>query len=253
MPEKTTPDVRLRVIAIDGPVASGKTVIGRAVAARLGWPMLDTGIMYRALTWAAIERGVLQNPDSADPAALTRLAQQVDLQVGPRAEGSVETASIEVDGVDVTVHLRSKPVEDAVSAVASVPGVREQMVEQQKAIAAASDDAEHGIVMVGRDIGTVVAPDARVKIYLNASEEVRATRRAAQVRKSGREVTDAEVLTDVGRRDAIDAGRSIAPLRKAVGAEELDTSAVELEPAIEMVMAIVQRELGDRTAEESAV
>jgi len=248
MPPDSAPATRLRVVAIDGPVASGKTVIGRAVAERLDWPMLDTGIMYRALTWAALERGVLTNAadgDPADPAALTKLAREVELRVGQRPEGSVETASIAVDGVDATPHLRTKAVEDAVSVVASVPGVREQMVRQQQSIAAERRQAGAGIVMVGRDIGTVVAPDARVKIYLDASEAVRAARRAAQIRESGRSVSEDEVRSDLERRDAIDQSRVTAPLRRANGAEDINTSDDNLETAIERVLAIVRRELGD--------
>jgi cytidylate kinase len=234
---------RLRVVSIDGPVASGKTVVGRVVAERLGWPMLDTGIMYRALTWAALERGVAID----DPAALTELAESVVLRVGKAAAKSVETAAIAVDGADATPHLRSKVVEDAVSDVAQVAGVRERMVEQQRQIAG---DLE--IVMVGRDIGTVVVPNARVKIYLDASEEVRAGRRGAQIREAGRAVADAEVLNDLKRRDAIDAGRATSPLRRAGGAAHIDTSEMGLERAIEVVMAIVRRGLGvTEAAEES--
>lgn len=234
---------RLRVVAIDGPVASGKTVIGKAVAERLDWPMLDTGIMYRALTWAAIERGLFPDGGAPDPAALVGLAREVKLTVGTPSDGSPETASIAVDGADATPHLRSKAVEDAVSVVASVPGVRERMVEQQQAMA-----REREMVMVGRDIGTVVAQEALVKIYLDASDEVRARRRAEQMRASGRRVTDDEVLNDLRRRDAIDQGRATAPLRRAGGAVDVDTSGDDLETAIERVLAIVRRALCEPAA-----
>jgi cytidylate kinase len=235
----------LRVIAIDGPVASGKTVIGKAVAERLHWPMLDTGIMYRALTWAAIDRGLLPDPAAADPAALVRLANEVELRVGTAAEGSPETASIAVDGVDATPQLRSKAVEAAVSVVASVAGVRERMVEQQQEMARRGE-----VVMVGRDIGTVVAREALVKIYLHASDEVRAARRAEQMRASGRPVSDDEVLSDLQRRDATDQSRATAPLRRASGAEDVDTSSDDLDTAIERVLTIVRRALGDAAAPE---
>ena len=156
----------------------------------------------------------------------------------------METASIAVEGnVDATPHLRSKPVEDAVSVVASVPGVRERMVEQQREVA-----RDGKVVMVGRDIGTVVAQEALVKIYLHASDEVRAARRAEQMRASGRSVTDAEVLADLQRRDAIDQSRATAPLRRAVGAEDVDTSHDDLETAIQRVLAIVRRRLGESAA-----
>lgn len=252
MPDEAPRDTRLRVVAIDGPVASGKTVIGKAVAERLRWPMLDTGIMYRALTWAALERGLLSDPDHADPALLTQLAETVRLRVDDPAAGSVETASIRVDEDDATPHLRSRAVEAAVSAVASVPGVRQQMVEQQKAIAIERSSTERGIVMVGRDIGTVVAPDALVKIYLDASAAVRAARRAAQMRAAGREVSEEEVRVDLEQRDAIDQGRATAPLRRAVGAERVNTSEDNLETAIERVLAIVRRELDGRVTAEGS-
>ena len=236
---------RLRVVAIDGPVASGKTVIGKAVAERLDWPMLDTGIMYRALTWAAIERGLFPEGARPDPAALVRLAREVKLTVGKPSDGSPETASIAVDGADATPHLRSKVVEDAVSVLASVPGVRERMVEQQQKMA-----REGEMVMVGRDIGTVVAQEALVKIYLHASDAVRARRRAQQMRASGRGVTDDEVLKDLRSRDAIDQSRATAPLRRAVGAEDVDTSDDDLETAIERVLTIVRRALCDTAVAE---
>lgn len=237
MPEQQGPTAaRLRVIAIDGPVASGKTVVGRALARRLGWPMLDTGIMYRAVTWAALARGIPLD----DPAALTALASSVRLEVGEAPAGSVETASIWVDGVAATPHLRTKAVEDAVSEVAKVPGVRERMVEEQRRIARGLE-----MVMVGRDIGTVVVPEAEVKVYLDASPEVRACRRAAQIRAAGREVSEAEVLEDLLRRDALDAGRATAPLRRAGGAERVDTSALDLPGALAAVLAIVRNEMRD--------
>ena len=227
---------RPRVIAIDGPVASGKTAVGRALARRLGWPMLDTGIMYRAVTWAALARRV----PLSDPAALTDLATRLRLEVGEAPADSVEMASIRVDGVDVTEHLRHKDVEDAVSQVAQVPGVRECMVDEQRRIA-------HGVemVMVGRDIGTVVVPEAGVKVYLDASPEVRARRRAAQIRAVGRSVSDAEVLQDLHRRDALDAGRATSPLRRAGVALMVDTSGLDLEATIEAILAIVRRAMGE--------
>ena len=205
---------RMRVVAIDGPVASGKTVIGKAVAERLRWPMLDTGIMYRALTWAAIQRGLLPDPAAADPAALVRLADEVELRVGARAAGSPETASIAVDGADATPHLRSKAVEDAVS----VSGERARRPRADGGAAARDGAPRSKVVMVGRDIGTVVAQEALVKIYLHASDEVRAARRAAQMRASGRSVTDAEVLTDLQtprRHRPEPRHRAVAPRRRA--------------------------------------
>lgn len=227
-------DAPLQVIAIDGPVASGKTVVGRELAQRLGWQMLDTGIMYRALTWIALETST----DITDPLALTNLAIATTMTVEAPHDGSIETASIYVDGRDATNHLRDQEVEANVSAVAAVPGVREQMVRQQR------DIAQRGqMVMVGRDIGTVVVPHAAVKIYLDASPEVRANRRAAEMRKAGRQVSDAEVLDDLRRRDSLDAGRATSPLRADDRAEQIDTSGLSFTTAVDAVMSIVARRL----------
>jgi cytidylate kinase len=226
---------QLRVIAIDGPVASGKTVVGRELAQRIGWQMLDTGIMYRALTWLALETGT----PIADPLALTNLAAATPVTVGKPHAGSIETASIFVDGRDATTHLRDQAVEANVSAVAAVPGVREHMVRQQREIA-----QKGKMVMVGRDIGTVVVPDAAVKIYLDASPEVRAMRRATEMRVAGRRVSEAEVLEDLRRRDALDAGRATSPLRADDRAEQLDTSGLSLVEAVDAVLRIVARRIG---------
>ena len=223
-------ETHLQVIAIDGPVASGKTVVGRELAKRLGWQMLDTGIMYRALTWLALETGTAVS----DPLALTELAATTALRVEKPHSGSIETASIYVDGRDATANLRNPDVESNVSAVAAVPGVREQMVRQQREIA-----RRGRMVMVGRDIGTVVVPDAAVKIYLDASPEVRAMRRAAEMRRAGRAVNDADVLDDLRRRDSLDAGRATSPLRADDRAAQIDTSELDFAAAVDAVMQIV--------------
>ena len=229
-----TVETHLLVIAIDGPVASGKTVVGRELARRLDWQMLDTGIMYRALTWHALETGTA----ITDPLALTNLATAATMRVEKPHVGSIETASIYVDGRDATAHLRDREVEANVSAVAAVPGVREQMVRQQRTIA-----QRERMVMVGRDIGTVVVPDAAVKIYLDASPEVRATRRAAEMRQAGRPVSEAEVLEDLRLRDSLDAGRATSPLRADDRAEQIDTGGLSLGMVVDAVMAIVSRSI----------
>ena len=224
----------LLVVAIDGPVASGKSVIGRRIADRLGWPLLDTGVMYRALTWLALERGV----ELRDDEALTKLAEATDIRIDPAPPGRLERARILIDGVDATPHLREPHVEASVSTVAAAPGVRRRMVELQRR------EALRGrMVMVGRDIGTVVVPDAAVKIYLFASAEVRAQRRAAEMRTRGREVGDAAVLQEIQRRDQLDAGRVTSPLRAADNAIELDTSALDLEGSVEAALRIVAAHL----------
>lgn len=224
----------LRVVAIDGPVASGKSVIGRRIADRLGWRLLDTGVMYRALTWLALERSVHLD----DGEALTRLAEKTDMRFDPAPPNGPERAVVWLDGVDATPHVREPHVEASVSIVAAVAGVRRRMVQLQRR------EALRGrIVMVGRDIGTVVAPDAAVKIYLVATAEVRAQRRAAEMRARGRDISDAEVLQEIRERDQLDAGRVTSPLRAAGNAIELDTSALDLEGSVEAALRIVAAHL----------
>ena len=225
-----TPPAPLLVVAIDGPVASGKSVIGRRIADRLGWPLLDTGAMYRALTWLALERGV----ELRDDEALTTLAEATDIRIDAAPPGSSERAWILIDGVDATPHIREPHVEASVSTVAAVAGVRRRMVELQRLAALRGH-----MVMVGRDIGTVVAPDAAVKIYLVASAAVRARRRAVEMRGHGRVVSDTDVLQEIQRRDQLDAGRATSPLRAADNAIELDTSALDLEGSVEAALRIV--------------
>ncbi len=228
------------VIAIDGPVASGKTAVGRAIADRINWTMLDTGIMYRALTWYALEQGT----QLRDEEALTKLAQSVDMRIERAQPGSVETATIFVDGIDATPHLREKLVEATVSTVAAVRGVRKEMVAQQRRIAQGGK-----IVMVGRDIGTVVVPQAAVKIYIDASPAVRAKRRADQMRAGGRSVADDDVLDDLRRRDTLDRDRAIAHAQPPDDAARLDTSDMTLDTAVAQALRIVCDEIGEASLE----
>ena len=224
----------LSVIAIDGPVASGKTALGRRLAKRLGWRALDTGVMYRALTWLALERGV----DLQDETALTRMAAETVLEVGPPTPGSEESATIRVGGRDATPHLRAPHVEASVSTIAAVPGVRRRLVQLQR------EQAQRGrIVMVGRDIGTVVIPNAAVKIYLEASPEVRARRRAAERQTGGRAIKEADVLADLIRRDRWDAERIDSPLRAAENADHLNTDTLSIEETVEAALRIAASRL----------
>lgn len=224
------------VIAIDGPVASGKTVVGRELASRLGWRMLDTGIMYRAFTWYALEEEI----DLADHVGLADAAANVHIEVGDPPPGSIETASIRIDGRDATPHLREPHVEASVSTVAAVPGVREQMVAQQRAIA-----LQGRIVMVGRDIGTVVVPEAALKVYLTATPEVRAQRRAAEMRAQGRDVSDETIRDEIIRRDGRDENRDVSPLRAAPGAVKLDTTELDRDAVIAAVLELARTHLPD--------
>jgi cytidylate kinase len=216
-------------IAIDGPSASGKSAAGSRVAARLGVPFVDTGSMYRALTWLALQADV----DVNDPAALAALAEETTLTIGPPPAEGMETCSIAADGVDITPFLRDPAVERNVSAVSAVPAVRAVMVHLQREAAPAD------VVMAGRDIGTVVLPDAELKVYFEASVDVRAARRYAELLDRGREVTPDGVRADLERRDALDSSRATSPLRPAKDAVIIHTDQHTLEGVVERVLALV--------------
>ena len=182
-------------VAIDGPVASGKTTVGRLVAERLGYAFLDTGLMYRAATRQAIRAGV----DVSDGDALTRMVEAMRIELATDSDGRQRVI---IDDVDATDELRTPEVERNVSAVSAVQGVRRALVPKQRDVAV----AERGrVVMVGRDICTKVLPDAGAKVYLNASDEVRARRRYEEMVAAGRSVEFKTVLAEVRRRDRLDA------------------------------------------------
>ncbi len=211
------------VVAIDGPVAAGKSTVGQRVAQALGCPFVDTGLMYRAIAWLALQRGA----DLVDAPALTRLAEQADIRVdGPR----VWVAGREVGGL-----LRTPEVDAASSRVAAIPGVRAAMVAKQRAIAAAG-----GVVMVGRDIGTVVLKDAPVKVYLSASPEERARRRYEETLQKGAPADRERVLADLRDRDRRDMERATSPLRPADDARIVDTDGLTLDQVVEQVLELVQ-------------
>lgn len=217
-----------RTIAIDGPVASGKSAVGGLVAGRLGYRFLDTGAMYRALTWWALENGV----DPLDEAALGRLAGETQMTVHAAPAGSGEHSGVRVDGRDVTPFLRTPSVEANVSFVSRVPAVREAMVALQRKLAAGEP-----LVMAGRDIGTVVLPDADLKVYLDASRQERGRRRQEQQALKGEKVSLEKVLEDLAQRDAIDSGREASPLRPAADAVIVNTDGLSLEETVERVLA----------------
>ena len=208
-------------IAIDGPVASGKTAVGRAVAERLGWPFLDTGAMYRAVTRGALRLGV----DAEDEGALGDLAAGMSMRLEAGEDGVYR---LWVDGEDVTDELRTPQIDRNVSAVSRVPAVRRTMVEQQRSIAGRAP-----VVMAGRDIGTVVLRDAPVKVFLTASIEERARRRTLQDPAADLERT----RLGLERRDAIDSGREDSPLRPAADAVVIDTDGLDVE---EIALRIVE-------------
>ena len=209
------------VVAIDGPSGSGKSSVASRLAGRLGIGHLDTGAMYRALTWAVLDAGL----DPADAEAVTQLARACRIEL---ADGA---ASVRIDGHEVTSPIRGPEVTAQVSAVSAHPGVREEMVRRQRQWVGDRGSA----VVEGRDIGSVVFPGAALKVYLTASEEERARRRAAQDEIIGG--SEAAVAADLARRDRLDSTRTASPLAVADGAVVVDTSDRSIEEIVEDLMS----------------
>ena len=216
------------LIAIDGPVASGKTEVGRALAQRLGWRLFDTGVMYRAATWHALRNEV--HLDEGESVA--ELVRSAEIALRPGTDADATELDIFVDGEPATPHLRKPDVESAVPVVAAIAEVRNLLVAHQQ-----RQSAQGNLVVVGRDIGTVVLPDAPAKIFLTASEEVRAERRAAQMNHAAD--TDS-VLRATRRRDQRDREREASPLIPANDAVILDTSELTLEQSVDAAERIVR-------------
>lgn len=215
------------VVALDGPASSGKSTVGAAAARALGYRFCDTGLLYRALTWLALERGV--HPD--DEAGLLALVPELQLV----EDGTGRFARVVVGGRDVTDLVREERVDRVVSEVARRPAVRAALLERQREIAAGGR-----IIMAGRDIGTVVLPDADLKLYLDASVEERARRRAAERGIAPGSPQGEAILADLRRRDAIDSGRAVAPLRIAPDAVVLRTDGRRFEETVEEVVAAIR-------------
>lgn len=217
-------------IAVDGPSGSGKSTVGFALAQRLGATFVDTGLMYRALTLAAVERGI----DVDDGGALGALAGEVRITVErPRPEHGDRRETVRLDGRDVTVDVREPRIDRAVSAVSRHAEVRDAMLGVQRAASESGDT-----VMVGRDIGTVVLPDATLKVFLTAAAQVRAARRAAEM---GMPERVDEYLVEIERRDAADSGREVAPLRRARRAIVLDTGELGVAECVDAIVARLER------------
>jgi CMP/dCMP kinase len=209
-------------ITLDGPSGTGKSSVARAVAARLGAAYLDTGAMYRAATVAVLDAGV----DPADAEAVAAVVAAATIEVGTTAGEEL----VRVDGVDVAVRIRSAEVTRAVAPVSAVPAVRRQLVDQQRALVAAAG----AVVVEGRDIGTVVLPDATLKIYLTAAPEVRAERRAGQLGLDD-PAEIAELAADLRRRDEYDSSRADSPLRPAADAIIVDSTDLDREAVVARV------------------
>jgi cytidylate kinase len=230
---------RPSTIAIDGPAASGKSTVGGLLAERWGYVYLDTGVMYRAVTWAALVQGVAIE----DEAGVTALAQRLQIDVVQPTVDDGRQYTVLVDGRDVTWEIRRPEVNHGVSPVSAYPGVRAALTDQQRRI------GQRGrIVMVGRDIGTVVLPDADLKIFLDATLDERAERRYREVAARGEPACYDDVLVSVRRRDEIDSGRALAPLRPADDAVVIDTTPLDVNQVLERVLALVA--LPGRRAED---
>jgi cytidylate kinase len=219
-----------RTIAIDGPAASGKSALAEQLAARLGYFYLDTGLMYRAVTNEALARGI----SIQDENAVTNLAETMQINVMPGEKNAPQHFVVTVDGRDVSTQLHRPEVDRNVSAVSAYAGVRRAMTAQQQRI------AERGnIIMAGRDIGTVVLPNAERKIFLTASVEARARRRMADRLARGQQVTLEQMRDEILKRDEIDSSRSVAPLRAADDAVHLDNSDLTLDQTVERALEII--------------
>nr|QLK00459.1 (d)CMP kinase [Micromonospora carbonacea] len=210
------------VVAVDGPSGSGKSTVSRRLAVGLGARYLDTGAMYRAITWAVLRSGV----DLTDAESVGKVAAEVDLRIGTDPQGYGVTA----DGVSVDSEIRGPEVTGAVSAVAAVPSVRALLVARQRELIAKAGR----IVVEGRDIGSVVAPDADLKVYLTASEAARAQRRSAE------DATDvAATAADLARRDRLDSTRKADPLQQATDAVVLDTTELGIDEVVDRLRALL--------------
>lgn len=226
------------VVALDGPSGTGKTTVARRLAQRLDAAYLDTGAMYRAVTLAALRSGA----DLTDPDAITDVARMADVAIGTDPGEPVTV----LDEADITADIRTAEVTAAVSAVAAVPAVRALLVDAQRQIIDAALAEVGGIVVEGRDIGTVVAPNAPLKVFLTADVGIRAARRTAQDVAAGRDAEHEQVLAAVDRRDRLDSTRAADPMRPAEDAVHLDTSELDIEQVlIALQELLAQRNLLD--------
>ncbi|HPZ09229.1 MAG TPA: (d)CMP kinase [Candidatus Eremiobacteraeota bacterium] len=223
-------------IAIDGPVASGKTSVARELSKRMNYSYIDTGAMYRALTWKALRQGI----DPLDEEKITSMAENTEINIVPSLE-SIAGYLVFMDGINVSERLNEPEVRKNVSPVASVSPLRKILVEKQKKMA-----LSRGVIMAGRDITTVVIPEAEVKIFLTATPEERARRRLMELIDKGENISYESVLKEIKRRDHIDSTRADSPLIKAPDAVEVDCSDKTLEEVVEEIFIIAMNAAGAR-------
>lgn len=223
---RTTPP---SIIALDGPAASGKSTVGRKLADELGYLFFDTGIMYRAVTWIALQHDM----DLKDEAAVTGLAQTAQIDIRPPSEQDGRACDVLIGDKDVTWDMRSGEVEANVSVVSAYAGVRKALSEQQRRIGLRGK-----VVMVGRDIGTVVLPEADLKVYMDASAEERARRRYDEIVARGEKAEYDVILAKIVERDRIDSTRAVAPLRPADDAIFINTDEINADGVFNRVMEL---------------
>lgn len=223
----------INLIAIDGPAASGKSTLAEKIAERLGYFFFDTGVMYRAVTLAALQ----QIKGVENEKAVTELANIIQIDVQPPSQADGRSVDVLLDGVDVTWQIRTHEVDRTVSKVSAYAGVRKAMTDQQRRIGQRGN-----MVMVGRDIGTVVFPDAKEKIYLDASPEERARRRFTEVQSRGEATTYDEILASIKRRDEIDSSRAVAPLKPAADAKVINSDGKSIDEVVDEALRYLCRE-----------
>lgn len=224
------PTNRFDCIAIDGPAASGKSTLGKLIADKLSYLFFDTGVMYRAATLAAMRH----NLEPSDENAITELTRRIKIDVRPPTLQDGRPNDVLLDGADVTWEIRDKSVEGNVSQVSAYPEVRRELTAQQRIIGERGD-----VVMIGRDIGTVVMPAARYKFYLEASAEERARRREKELIGRGENAVYNEILAAMIKRDKIDSSRETAPLKPAPDAMIINTDDLSLQQVCDLVMKII--------------
>ena len=217
------------IIAIDGPAASGKSTLGLKLAQALGYLFFDTGIMYRAVTWLALRLDI----DPLDEARVTGIAEQTQIDILPASKDDGRVCDIVIGEIDITWETRLPEVDANVSVVSAYPGVRAALTQQQRRIG-----QQGRVVMVGRDIGTVVLPEADLKIYLDASAEERAKRRYDEIIARGNKADYNEILAKVIERDRIDSTRDVAPLRAAEDAVVIDSDQMDVRQVFEKVFGM---------------
>ncbi len=220
------------ILAIDGPAASGKSTLGRRLAEALGYLFFDTGVMYRAVTWGALQRGI---PITDEP-AVTALAENSQIDIRPPSRTDGRGCDVLLDGQDITWEIRRPEVDANVSPVSVYADVRRALTAQQRRIGLRGQ-----VVMVGRDIGTVVLPEADLKIYLDASAEVRARRRTDEILQRGEAADYEQILAGVRQRDLIDSSRAVAPLRPAEDAVILDSDQLDADEVFAQVEALCRK------------